>query len=215
MRTELELKVSERLVVAFSDTKSSWKSAAGLGLIRGLIPFNIFVNDLHDGTECTLSKLAYGTRQGRVADTAESCAAIQNDLDRLEKWADRNIIKFNKGKLNRENSKSCAWRGTTQDTSTCCAPPRGNAAWQKRAWVSSWWPTWTWSSNVPLFQSRQMSGLHQTEQVKGDDLPSLFRTSEATPGVLCTVLVLSSAKGWKVILEWSYWRQSNKGSQRW
>lgn len=32
-----------------------------------------------------------------VADTAESFAAIQKDLDRL-RWTERNFLKFNKGK---------------------------------------------------------------------------------------------------------------------
>lgn len=69
----------------FSDTKSSCKSAASQGLIKGSIPF-IFVNDLYDRTECTLSKLVDDTIQGGVADMAEGCAAIQSDLDKLEKW---------------------------------------------------------------------------------------------------------------------------------
>ncbi|PKU31221.1 rna-directed dna polymerase from mobile element jockey-like [Limosa lapponica baueri] len=36
------------------------------------------------------------TKLGGEADTPEGCAAIQRDFNRLEKWADENLLKFNK-----------------------------------------------------------------------------------------------------------------------
>ena len=62
--------------------------------------FNSFINDLDEGTECTLSKFP-GQTQGGVAHAAEACAAIERDLARAEKWAERNLLKFTQGKCRR------------------------------------------------------------------------------------------------------------------
>ena len=65
------------------------------GQYWGPVLFNVFINDLDDKAECTLSRFLDDTKLGGVADMPESCAAIQRDHDRLEKWADGNLTKFN------------------------------------------------------------------------------------------------------------------------
>lgn len=58
----------------------------------------IFINDLDDGTEWTLSKYVDYTKAVRMVDTPESCVAIQRNFDRLEKRANRNLVKISQGK---------------------------------------------------------------------------------------------------------------------
>lgn len=45
-----------------------------------------------------LASLWMTKKLGVVADKPEGRAAIQRDLGRLEKWANRSLIEFNKGK---------------------------------------------------------------------------------------------------------------------
>ncbi|PKU44202.1 hypothetical protein llap_5498 [Limosa lapponica baueri] len=51
-----------------------------------------------EGTECILSKFADDTKLGGLANTPEGCATIQCDLNRLQSWTEKNLVRFNKGK---------------------------------------------------------------------------------------------------------------------
>lgn len=59
---------------------------------------NIFINNLNDGTECSISKFANETKLGGGADPSEGCSVIHRDLGRLEKWTERNLMKLSKEK---------------------------------------------------------------------------------------------------------------------
>jgi len=48
--------------------------------------------------QSVLSASLLVTKLGGVVDTPAGCATVQCDLDRLESWAERNPMKFSKGK---------------------------------------------------------------------------------------------------------------------
>ncbi|GAB0196100.1 mitochondrial enolase superfamily member 1 [Grus japonensis] len=84
--------------VLVNSSFSNWQpvtSGFAQGSILGPVLFNIFISDLDDEIKCTLMKFADDTK---LSGEAEGRVTLQEDLDRLEEWANRNLMKFNKDK---------------------------------------------------------------------------------------------------------------------
>jgi len=77
------------------------------GSVLELVLFNIFINGVDSGMECTLSKFADHTKQSGAGNTAEERNAIQRDLDKLDLESDLVVVNPAHGRGNRTR---CSFR---------------------------------------------------------------------------------------------------------
>lgn len=84
--------------MVISDRKCHWSPVNSSVLLGSILAQCFFqnINYLYEKAKCTLSSSEDDTKMGGLDDMPEGSAAIQRNLNRLEKWAERNLINFDK-----------------------------------------------------------------------------------------------------------------------
>lgn len=68
------------------------------GVLQGPTLFSMFADDMDNRIDGSLCKFAGDTRLCEAVNTLEGRDTIQRDFDRLDRWADTNLMEFNQVK---------------------------------------------------------------------------------------------------------------------
>ncbi|CAH8567706.1 unnamed protein product [Dicrocoelium dendriticum] len=89
--------IKVRVADALSETLCI-SSGVPQGSVLGPLLFLVYINDLPDNIQSSMQIFADDAKIWRVIHSTSDCALLQNDLDRINKWADINHLPLNPAK---------------------------------------------------------------------------------------------------------------------
>lgn len=169
----------------------------------GPVLLNIDINDLGDRTECTCSKFTDGRKLGGVADKLSGPAAFQRSLDRVEKWGEKKLMKFNIHLL-------CTWGGITPCTRMCWGTQQGSCSAEKDLGVLA-------DKRLNLSWQCALAGKNSSSVLCNIKDSIANRPEEGILNVCSVVVRLNlehSIQFWTQRETWTYWKESSERTRR-
>ncbi|PKU47388.1 rna-directed dna polymerase from mobile element jockey- hypothetical protein [Limosa lapponica baueri] len=148
---------------------------------------NIFISNLDDGIKCTLVKFADDTKLSGQVNTLEGRATLQEGLDRLEEWVNKNLMKFKKAKgkvlhLGKHNSGVQHMLESTWLGSSSVERDLGVLVDNKLSMSEQ-------CAAVAKKANSMLGCIKKGITSRYSHCPTLLSAWQTTPGILCSVLV--------------------------